>query len=678
MPLSNLNDDQRKAATAPFGHNLIIASAGTGKTSTIVARIGSLLQNKVKPEHILLLTFTNKAAAEMIERVAAKFGSEMAKRIESGTFHAVSYRLLKKLNRAVVLKQPAELKTLLKTVHEKRNFSHLQHSTPPYQANYLFDMFSLYENSAYNEPMEAWFAEKASDHAPYVDIYMDVYHEFNALKKEYGYVGFNDLLIELIQNLVKPRDEIYFKEVLVDEYQDTNTLQGLLIDGFKARSLFCVGDFDQSIYAFNGANINIIGSFKDRYIDANVHMLKKNYRSTKPILDLANRVIKHNPRLYDKELEVTRLGNAKQPTLLVYPELFEQYKGISTAIKNSLTEREQIAVIFRNNSSADGIEAGLRELGIECKRKGGTSLFDTKEVKAALDILTLVVNPKDMMAFIHIFEYVKGVGAVLSKEIFDILLKAGGNIVEGFLHPRDVKEILPKKQISRQLGLFGDEFEVGSVSRFRALGFDETFLSNPILKHPKLNSDGAVYLFELYKLIKKISHMKNPSNVLREIFSSNTYEAIIKTLATKRATQKDGSIDEERKKEALIRIKRKTLLISQLASNYRSTERFLNALTLGGGEATEGAGVNLLSIHASKGLEFQEVFIIDLMDGRFPNRKLMLKGGSLEEERRLFYVATTRAKDILWLSYAKYDQVKKISYIASPFLHEAGMVKGDA
>jgi len=187
MPLSNLNHDQKKAAIAPFGHNLIIASAGTGKTSTIVARIGNLLQNKVKPEHILLLTFTNKAAAEMIERVAAKFGEDLAKRIESGTFHAVSYRLLKKLGKTVVLKQPGELKTLLKTIYEKRNFSYVQHGTPAYQANYLFDMYSLYENSAYNQKMETWFEEKASEHIPYVDIYIDIYEEFNALKKEYGY-----------------------------------------------------------------------------------------------------------------------------------------------------------------------------------------------------------------------------------------------------------------------------------------------------------------------------------------------------------------------------------------------------------------------------------------------------------------------------------------------------------
>jgi DNA helicase-2/ATP-dependent DNA helicase PcrA len=674
MPLSNLNAEQYQAATAPYGHNLIIASAGTGKTSTIVARIGSLLQSDVKPDHILLLTFTNKAAAEMIERVANKFGTEVAEKIESGTFHAVSYRLLKRIGHKIVLKQPAELKTLLKTIYEKRNFSYIDHTTPAYQSNYLFDFFSLYENSAYDQKLYTFLEERAPEHEPYFDIYEDIYIEFKELKENYGYVGFNDLLILMKETLYRDKEAVYFKEVLVDEYQDTNTLQGLLIDAFRSPSLFCVGDFDQSIYAFNGANINIIGSFKERYQDAHIHMLSRNYRSTKHILDLANRVIAHNPRLYDKELVVTRDTEASQPKLLVYSELFEQYKGIANTIKNSFTTHSDIAVIFRNNSSADGIEASLREFGIGCKRKGGTSLFETKEIKAALDILTLIVNPKDMMAFIHLFEYVKGVGAVLSKEVFDILIKAGGNVVEGFLHPSDVTDIVPKKQVSRQLALFGDTLEVGSVTRFSGLGFDELFLSNPLLKHPKLSSDAALFLYELYQLIKKISHMKNPHNILMHIFNSKTYGTITQTIASKRATLKDGTVDTSLQEEAIERIKRKNLLIVGLAKNYHDCERFLNALTLGANEVSEGEGVNLLSIHASKGLEYKEVYIIDLMDGRFPNRKLMQKGGSLDEERRLFYVAATRAKDILYLSYAKYDKIKKIDYISSPFLSEAGLI----
>jgi len=148
-------------------------------------------------------------------------------------------------------------------------------------------------------------------------------------------------------------------------------------------------------------------------------------------------------------------------------------------------------------------------------------------------------------------------------------------------------------------------------------------------------------------------------------------------LATKRATLKDGSVDEKQKTEALVRIERKTLLLEELAKPYAEHDRFLNAMILGSSDLTQGEGVNLLSVHASKGLEYKEVYVIDLMDGRFPNRKLMQRGGSLDEERRLFYVAVTRAKDILYLSYAKYDKIKKQNFAPSQFLYEAGLVPKD-
>jgi len=507
-------------------------------------------------------------------------------------------------------------------------------------------------------------------------IYEDIFEEFQALKREFGYVDFNDLLI-LMRDTLKTTDALSFDEVLIDEYQDTNTLQGSLIDAFRSKSLFCVGDYDQSIYAFNGANIDIIGSFATRYPNANVFTLNKNYRSSHKILSLANRVIEKNPRLYEKRLEVTRDGAFEAPKLLIYDELFSQYQSISTLIKHSTHAPADIAVIFRNNSTADGIEATLREQGIACKRKGGISFFDSAEVKAMLDLVGVVVNPKDMMAFIHSFEYARGVGSSLSKELFDGLFKLGdGNIYQGFFHPREnVEDVFKKRAKNHQLGLFDDIMDLGSVSRFYSLGFEELFLSNPILKHPKLSIDGAKFLHQFYKFMKHATRSKTPQSLINQVLSSEVFSAIAEVLAVKRTIKKDGTVDEKLKAEARARIFRKGHLLKDLASGYASSERFLNALTLGSNEMSEGEGVNLLSIHASKGLEFKEVYVIDLMDGRFPNRKLMQKGGSLEEERRLFYVATTRAKDMLILSYAKYDKIKKISYTHSPFLVEAGMVQ---
>ena len=673
MPLSRLNKEQYEAATAPFGHNLIIASAGTGKTSTIVARIAHLLQTGVRAEDILLLTFTNKAANEMLNRVENFFDKEIVKQIESGTFHAVSYRLLKKIGSNIVLKQPKELKILLRAICANRRYDHIDTSVKPYQASYLYDIFSLYQNSENSLSFSDWLKKNDSEHTPFFDIYEDILEEFRVQKEQFGYVDFNDLLIFMKNELQKGSD-IKFSEILVDEYQDTNILQSSLIDSFTSESLFCVGDYDQSIYAFNGADINIIGSFKDRYKDANIFTLNKNYRSSEVILSLANRVIDKNPRLYPKQLEVTRVGSFDTPKLLVYNELFEQYKDIAKRIYESDTQKKDIAVIFRNNSSADGVEACLRELSLTCKRKGGVSFFDSLEVKVILDIATMFANAKDMMAFIHIFEYAKGVGAALSKEIFDILYRVGdGDIARGLFEPKEDCQIFQKRVNNRDLGLFGDELEIGNVSRFSKLGFDEKFLSNPILKHPKINEDSANFLFNFYKLLKENKKVKNPPNLIEKIVNSDLFNVISDMLSRKRSTLKDGTIDIKMFSEAKERIVRKGTLLKDLAKNYYDLERFLNALTLGSNEISEGEGVNLLSIHASKGLEFDEVYVVDLMDGRFPNKKLMSMSGSLEEERRLFYVATTRAKNRLFLSYAKYDRIKKINYLPSQFLTEAGL-----
>ncbi len=673
MPLSNLNTEQLNAATCKNGYNLIIASAGTGKTSTIVGRIAHLINSGVKPKEILLLTFTNKAAIEMINRVSKIFSKDIAKEIMAGTFHSVSFKLLKELDVKITLKQPNELKTLFKSVYEKRVFMDRNEEANPYDGGYLYDIYSLYLNSNNNEDFASWIKEKNPSHESYTLIYEDVIDEFNTLKKEYGYVNFDDLLTTMLEVLKEKNFE--FKEILVDEYQDTNPLQGRLLDAFKPQSLFCVGDYDQSIYAFNGSDIGIISTFASRYKNANVFTLKRNYRSTKPILDLATKVIEFNERVYPKKLEVVREQNTHQPKLLVFNELFSQYEYISQLISKSSTPHSEIAIIYRNNSSADGIEANLREFSIPAKRKGGMSFFDAVEVKFLLDILVLQISTNDMMAFIHIIEHGKGIGKAIAKDIFDALIKLGdGNLLSGFFSPnKDINNPYVSRAKNHQLGLFDDFLELGSISKFKDCNFEEQFLSNPILKHPKLSVDGAKYIYDIYLLFKQLKRTKNPENLLSMISSSMAYSKIKDMLSTKRATQKDGEINPIQKTKALAKINRKAMLLKNLARNFSDLSKFINSMILGGSELSEGDGVNLLSIHASKGLEFKEVYVIDLMDGRFPNRKLMSKGGSLEEERRLFYVAVTRAKDILYLSYAKYDKIKKLTFVASPFLNEAGM-----
>ena len=677
MPLSRLNQEQYNAATSRDHQNLIIASAGTGKTSTIVGRIAYLLSSGIQPNEILLLTFTNKAAAEMVSRVAEYFGKDVAGKIDAGTFHAVSYRWLKKFDKKVVLKQQRELKTLFRSVFEKRTFMNIDAEVQPYGGNYLYDLYSFYQNTELENDFESWIIENYPEHELFALIYADVVDEFENLKQEYGFVNFNDLLLNF--RTVCSKKDLGYKEVLVDEYQDTNALQGTIIDAMNPPSLFCVGDYDQSIYAFNGADITIIGSFNTKFPDAKVHTLTKNYRSSPLILSLATKVIEHNERIYPKQLEVTRDGNFESPRLLAYDELFDQYHAIATKIRDTQTPHEDIAVIFRNNSTADGIEVGLRELGIACKRKGGTSFFDAREVKAVLDLYTLLVNEADMMAFIHVFEFARGIGSAMAKEMYLALKNVGnGSVFYGLYAPDEsIRNPFEKRKLNHQLGLFDDFLELGAVGKFAKLGFEAKFMKNPVLKHPKLTKDSATFLHNFYLLFRNLKGIKQPRTIVKKIYESELFAYISDVLSTKRATLKDGTVDEKQKAESNTKIKRKMLLLEELSRPYDNHERFLNAMILGSSDLTQGEGVNLLSVHASKGLEYKEVYVIDLMDGRFPNRKLMQRGGSLDEERRLFYVAVTRAKDILYLSYAKYDKIKKTNFVASQFLYEAGLVPKD-
>ncbi|WP_027327239.1 ATP-dependent helicase [Helicobacter pametensis] len=677
MPLSKLNPEQLEAAKAPMGHNLIIASAGTGKTSTIVGRIAFLLQNGIGAEEILLLTFTNKASHEMIERVGRFFGYELAKKIQAGTFHAIAYKHLKE-HQKVALKQPRELKVLFRSIYERRTFVDTFDSKP-YTSQYLYDFYALYLNSSREREFGEYLEEKAPAQLKFLEIYEGIFDEFDMLKRDYGYVDYNDLLLLYRAEMQKLREkgDCPYKEILCDEYQDTNPLQESILQALNPSSLFCVGDYDQSIYAFNGADISIIGNFGVQYPQANVFTLTKNYRSSGMILDLANQVISRNERIYPKSLEVMKEGEFDAPKLLVYDELFLQYQGIAKRIASSGSIHQEIAIIFRNNSSADGIEASLRELGISSKRKGGSSFFETKEIALLLDLCSCFYNPKDMMAYIHVLSYGKGIGSSIAKDLYEALNALGeGDVIGGLLKPREGIKPYALRAKSSQMGLFEDFFALENASRFDAF-LDPSLRSHPMFEHPKLVSEGAKFLNLFFLLIKQARFLSHPMHLIKEIRSSLFFREIIATFAKERAKNKDGSLDAVRETEAMERIERKVALLESLSKPYANLGAFLNAMILGGSEASDGSGVNLLSIHASKGLEFKEVYVVDLMDGRFPNRKLMSKGGSLEEERRLFYVAVTRAKEKLFLSYARKDELKKISYEPSIFLYEAGLILKD-
>lgn len=668
MPLRLLNKEQLSAANAPFGHNLIIASAGTGKTSTIVGRIAHLLQSGISADKIMLLTFTNKASSEMIMRLESYFPKDVLKDIQAGTFHAIAYRYLKEHHK-VLLKQPRELKVLLRSIYNNRVFNEIA-QTPPYKADYLYDLFSLYLNS-FDGNFSDFIIQRNKEHEVYAPIYDDVFNEFMDLKKQYNYASYDDLLILYRDKITE--DSLSLKEILVDEYQDTNYLQNSIILSIKAESLFCVGDYDQSIYAFNGSDIGIIASFKDRFSDARIFSLTKNYRSSAKILDIANKVIANNVRIYPKYIEVLKDREDSRVEVFSFNDTKEQYQYIAKHISTSATPLLQTAIIFRNNISSDYMEASLRELGISVRKKGGRSFFESREISLFIDILNLFFNKKDMMAFVNVLSIGSGIGESLAKDIYDCLIFLGnGNIKDGLLNPKDTNKPYQNKLRNTQLGLFDDIFIQEDRARFdKYLSSD--FASHLLLSHPKLNQKSAVFINKFYKLF--LIKQTNLNGLFRDVMRSDFFSEIKEVLSISRVKNKYKSINDIKIKEEKENIDKKVEILYNLSKSYNDLGRFLNSITLNSAESSSGEGVNLLTIHASKGLEFDDVYVIDLMDGRFPNMKLISKTGSLEEERRLFYVATTRARYNVYFTFAYKDWAKNTNYTPSIFLKEAQLVK---
>ncbi|GAA9352073.1 ATP-dependent helicase [Helicobacter pylori] len=668
-----LNPEQLKAAKALKGYNLVIASAGTGKTSTIVGRILYLLDNGIKPEEILLLTFTNKASNEMIARVA-KY-SQSSSKIEAGTFHAVAYRYLKEHYPNLSLKQPKELKKLLESIVDTKN-ALTDDDKKPYTSQHLYALYSLYTNALKQEDFSAWLSNKNPEHTPYAAFYENILDEFENTKKKHNYIDYNDLLL-LFKQAMLERPSPY-KEVLCDEFQDTNPLQESILDAINPPSLFCVGDYDQSIYAFNGADISIISNFTQKYKNAQVFTLTKNYRSSKEILDLANQVIQRNERIYPKNLEVVKSGHFNKPTLLNYNDNIVQCQDIAKRIVMRKNFKE-VAVIFRNNASADQLEAALRSHNVPSKRKGSASFFESKEVALALDICALIFNPKDIMAAIHVLSHISDIGSNTAKDIHEALMLLGnGDLKLALIQPDKEAKIYTKKKEITSMGLFEEIFALENSSRFNSV-IDKAFHSHPVLMHPKISLNGAKMLIDFFILYTK-APTHSPSALIKHILESAFFQTFKTRLLKERSKNKDGSYNEFKKLQAQKRFNEKMDLLSSLAKNYQNLGRFLNGTLIGSSEATQGEGVNLLSVHASKGLEFKDVYIIDLMEGRFPNHKLMNTGGGIEEERRLFYVAITRAKENLWLSYAKNElreNAKPKEHKPSVFLYEAGLLKPD-
>ena len=645
--LNTLNKEQKEAALSNTKRNLVIASAGTGKTSTIVARVIHLLQNKTKPNEILLITFTSKAAQEMKDRIKRYIHPTIANEIIIGTFHATAIYLLKENGISFDLKPPKAMSTLMKLASSKYGLENKKlENENIYSESTILQLYQSFQTKANGKSFEDWYQETYEDNEIQFELlhhYETIFGLFEEILAKEGVIGFNELLI-----LAREKSNTFkntFKEIIIDEYQDTSYLQTNYIESLNHEKLFCVGDYDQSIYAFNGADISIIGSFKERYSDASVINLKKNYRSKKPILDLAQKSISINPRLFKKELEIMKTDESSPVEVKSFNLPEEQYEKIAEIIANKETKFSEIAILYRNNSSADKMEAELKSLNIDTVRYDSSSFFDIDEVGYTINILNLLES-SDKLAFIDILNLYSLHG--YSNNILDILASYGQNIADSIVFP---------KNNFKFSALDSDEF------------FRKHFLASKIQSRKISN-----LIYELYKII--ISYKKlNKDDFLDNLFKSGLIIKGMEKFAAIKSKRK-GKIDEEKYETNLKRSLDWQRTLQKTIKNYDSVKRFLQSLQQKSADNEKSDGVRLITVHGSKGLEYSEVFILDLNEGKFPNTRLMNDGGGgLEEERRLFYVAVTRAKDMLTLSYSKMKNKTKAD-VPSIFLTEIGLVEG--
>lgn len=621
-----LNPQQLEAISAPPGPALVIAGAGTGKTRTLIYRVAYLIEQGIPPERILLLTFTNKAASEMMTRVAGLLGGDVSG-VCGGTFHSVANRVLRRHADRIgypsgfTILDREDASDLMRTCVEDGGFDPKAQHIP--KADVLCDVFSLAANTRRSLPdvLATDFDYLEADPA----LLGGLQAAFAARKKATGVVDFDDLLVlwlELLRADAEVR-ELYqrqFQFILVDEYQDTNLLQSELIDCLagRHRNLMAVGDDAQSIYSWRGANYRNILEFEQRYPGARVYKIETNYRSTPQILAVANAVIRANPNQYEKHLQATRKPGPL-PVLTPCPNTAMQACFVAQRIQELYDEGtplREIAVLYRAHFHAMELQLELTRRGIPFAITSGLRFFEQAHVKDLTAFLRLVANPRDELAFKRILRMLPGIGTKTAAGLWEryvaALPPAASPVAGG----------VPGVAVALQ--------KCGPPPKKAAVAWAQLCATLAQIEVPEARAQ--------------------PARMLETVLEAMYEEYLQETYTNYRSRQED--LDQ----------------IAAFAHNYDSCEEFLGELSLLGGLEAEDAGakspdpnrVRLSTVHQAKGLEFDAVFVIMLCEGLFPSKRALESEDpeTEPEERRLFYVAVTRARKELFLTYPQTRQVR--------------------
>ena len=632
---SSLNEQQLKASTSESGNILVLAGAGTGKTSTIVARVVHLLTNQnVEPKNIVLLTFTNKASVEMKERLKRYICDDIINEISVSTFHALCLGIIRKYYPKKKLITQKESLNLLETTYSRViKFVPEGLYTPSTLASYIDNYINNYTSELFSEWLDKVIDIK--DNKEFLlEQYQLVYSSYTEDKDKYNVLSFSDLLVYAKKHIESNENTI--EEMIVDEFQDTNPLQNSTLLSIDSNSLFCVGDYDQSIYGFNGADLNIIKDFNQRE-NFKLYNLSKNYRCRKPILDIAEKVIANNLRIYPKSLEVMiDSESAVEPYCFTKENALEQYLKVAElcqVLLNNKKQEETIAILYRSNSSGNGIEMAMRENSIEIERNVKNTFMENIDIQIIFNILKLIVFKKvEYLEFAILFT---GVVSSTSKEAIESyynMITYNGNlpVIDGL-----------RKDNARSIGVNG------------------VFFSD--------SKESVLSLLEVLEFNK----FTDTSTLIATLIHSDYFNNTINRWAS---SVSKG--DDDRANDLYNSCLSRAESILEIAKRYSNTQKFVMDMVRPNlsEDSNDPNKVRLMTVHSSKGLEFDYVFIIDLDDETFPNKKLMSKDADDCEERRLFYVGCTRSKQELVFSYAKRNK-RGSAQKPSRFLIEGGLVK---
>jgi DNA helicase-2/ATP-dependent DNA helicase PcrA len=614
--LAGLNDKQLAAVTLPAQPALILAGAGSGKTRVLTTRIAWLIQtHQASPQGILAVTFTNKAAKEMVARLGAMLPIN-TRGMWIGTFHGLCNRLLRAHHRDAGLPQTFQI---LDTADQLSAIKRLLKGAGIDDEKYPPRNLQAFINGAKESGLRAGSVEVDD---PYTRKFVELYAMYDAQCQREGVVDFAELLLRCYELLARnePTRQHYqqrFGHILVDEFQDTNTLQYKwlkLLAGSHA-AIFAVGDDDQSIYAFRGANVGNMADFEREFRVANVIRLEQNYRSHGNILDAANALIRHNARRLGKNLwtaegtgEPVRVFEAGSDGL----EAAWLVDEVKSLIADGLARRE-VAVLYRSNAQSRVIEHALFNAGIAYRVYGGLRFFERAEVKHALAYLRLIENPADDTAFLRVVNFPpRGIGARTLEQLQDAA-KAGGHSLCAAVGGVAGKA---GANLAAFVGLIDSlRFETANLPLAEIV--EAVIDRSGLVAHYRAEREGQ----------ERVENLEELVNAAAAFVAEDGYAQDAS------GTQADGA----------------AALPSPLAG-------FLSHASLEAGEnqAAEGQdALQLMTVHAAKGLEFHAVFITGLEEGLFPHENSMQELDGLEEERRLMYVAITRARRRLYLSFAQ-------------------------